>query len=189
MFTPKANNFSGSTGTDSLSVQQAGSLTATGSPVPISVTITPTGTLSVTVVNTAVPLALNGAGTQATGTLGNVTVAHSRNTFPGWSVSGQEANFVGSGTASGFSIQGDQLGWAPAPVGTLVGAALIGPAISAGTSPGGLGDTGGVLISATPGNGFGTNVAKAALTLDIPSGQAAGSYAGSMTVTYLSVGP
>jgi hypothetical protein len=32
-------------------------------------------------------------------------------------------------------------------------------------------------------------VANAALLLNIPNGQVAGSYAGSMTVTYLSTGP
>ena len=154
--------------------------------MPISVTITQSGTLSVSVVNTAVPLSLNSAGTVATGTLGNVTVNDSRNSYPGWSVSGQEANFAGPGTAS---IPGDQLGWMPAFVGSAVDGAVLGPTIAAGTSPGGLGDTGGVLISATPGNGFGINVANAALTLDIPNGQIPGSYAGSLTVTYLSVGP
>jgi hypothetical protein len=190
VFTP-ANSaaYNGSTGTFSLLVQTAGSLPATGSPVPITLTITPSGSLSVTVVNSPVALALNTAGTQATGTLGNVTVADSRNSFPGWSVSGQEASFAGSGTAAGFSIPGDQLGWVPGAVGALGTGVTLGPAVAPGTSPGGLGDTGGVLISATPGNGFGTSVANAALTLNIPAGQVAGSYAGSMTVTYLSVGP
>jgi hypothetical protein len=189
VFTPTATTYAGSTGTFSLLVQQAGSLTATGSPVPITVTITQSGTLSVTVVNTAVPLTLNSGGTAATGTLGNVTVTDSRNSYPGWSVSGEEAAFAGSGTAAGYSIPGDELGWIPGAVGTLGTGVTLGPTVAPGTSPGGLGDTGGVLISATPGNGFGSNVANAALTLDIPAGQVAGSYAGSLTVTYLSVGP
>jgi hypothetical protein len=189
VYTPTSTSYSGSTGTFDLLVQTAGSLPATGSPVPITVTIAPSGTLTVTVVNTAVPLTLNSAGTSATGTLGNVTVTDSRNTVPGWSVSGQEATFTGSGTAAGASIAGDQLGWVPAAVGTLGSGVTLGPTIAPGTSPGGLGDTGGVLFSATPGNGSGTNVANAALTLDIPAGQLAGSYAGSMSITYLSVGP
>jgi hypothetical protein len=189
VFTPTATTYAGSTGTFNLLVQTAGSLPATGSPVPITVTITPSGSLSVTVVNSPVALALNSAGTAATGTLGNVTVADSRNSYPGWSVSGQEANFAGSGTAAGFSITGDQLGWVPGAVGTEGTGVTLGPTVAPGTSPGGLGDTGGVLISATPGNGFGTSVANAALTLNIPAGQVAGSYAGSLTVTYLSVGP
>jgi hypothetical protein len=190
VFTPtNSTTYSGSTGSFSLSVEQSGSLPATGSPVPISVTVPTTGTLSVSVVNTAVPLTVNSAGTVATGTLGNVTITDSRNDYPGWSVTGQQSNFTGSGSASGFSISGDQEGWVPAAVGSLVDGAVLGATVAPGTNPDGLGDTGATLISATPGNGFGTNVANAALTLDIPAGQVAGAYAGSMTVTYLSVGP
>jgi hypothetical protein len=131
VFTPAATTtYAGSSGTFNLLVQTAGSLPATGSPVPVSVTITPSGSLAVTVVNTAVPLSLNTAGTAATDTLGNVTVTGSRNTFPGWSVSGQEANFTGSGTAAGFSIPGDQLGWVPAAVGSLLDGATLGPTVA-----------------------------------------------------------
>jgi hypothetical protein len=188
VFTPtNTTTYASSTGTYSLVVETAGSLPATGSPVPITVTVGATGVLSVTVVNTTVALTENSAGTQATGTLGDVTVSDSRNTFPGWSVSGQESAFAETGGTA--SIPGDDLGWVPAAVGTLGTGVTLGPTIAPGTSPGGLGDTGGVLISAPPGDGFGTNEANAALTLNIPTGQAAGSYAGSMTVTYLSVGP
>ena len=189
VFTPSGTAYSGSTGTYDLLVQQAGSVGATGSPVTVSFTIPPSGSLSVSVTPSTVSLTLNTAGTQATGTLGNVTVTDSRNSYPGWSVSGQEAAFAGSGTAAGQSIAGDQLGWSPAAVGTLGTGVTLGPLIAPGTSPGGLGDTGGVLFSATPGNGFGTNEANAALTLDIPTGQVAGAYAGSLTITYLSTGP
>jgi hypothetical protein len=157
--------------------------------VPMSITIPPTGSLSVTVVNTPVPLALNSAGTQATGTLGNVTVTDMRNSYPGWSVSGQEANFTTSGTAAEATIAGDQLGWAPAAVGTLGTGVTLGPAIAPGTNIGGLGDTGGVLFSAAPGSGFGTNVANAEMTLDIPAEQVPGAYVGSLTITYLEAGP
>jgi hypothetical protein len=189
VYTPtNTTGYSGSSDTVSIPVEAAGSLPATGSPVPITVTIPTSGTLTVTVVNTAVPLAVNSAGTVATGTLGNVTVTDTRNTFPGWSVSGQQSTFTEAapGTAT---IAGDQEGWVPAAVGTLGSGVTLGPTIAPGTSPGGLGDTGGVLFSATPGNGEGTNVANAALTLDIPAGTPAGSYSGSLSVTYLSVGP
>lgn len=189
VFTPSGTAYGPSTGTYSLLVQQAGSVAATGSPVTVSFTIPPSGTLAVSVTPSTVTLTLNSAGTQATGALGNVTVTDSRNSYPGWSVSGQESAFTGSGTATGFSIAGDQLGWTPAAVGTLGTGVTLGPAIAPGTSPGGLGDTGGVLFSATPGNGGGTNEANAALTLDIPTGQVAGAYAGSLTITYLSTGP
>jgi hypothetical protein len=189
VFTPaSAVTYSGSTGTFSLLVQTAGSLPATGSPVPITLTITPSGALSVSVVNTAVPLTLNAAGTQATGTLGNVTVSDSRNSFPGWSVSGQEANFAGSGTAAGASIPGDDLGWAPAFVApSPVGGAVLGKMVNPAAP--GLGSTPGTLGFAAAGCGFGTNVMNAALTLNIPNGQVAGSYAGSMTVTYIETQP
>jgi hypothetical protein len=187
VFTPTSTSYATSTGTYSLVVEQSGSLPATGSPVPITVTVASSGTLSVSVVNTTVPLTVNSAGTSATGTLGTVTVTDSRNTFPGWSVSGLEAAFTETGGTA--TIPGDDLGWAPAAVGTLGTGVTLGPAITAGTDPGGLGDTGGVLISAPPGDGFGTNAADAALTLTIPSGQAAGSYSGSLSITYLSVGP
>ena len=189
VFTPTSTSFSGSTGNFSLLVQTAGSLPATGSPVVVSFSITPSGSLGVSVTPSTVSLTLNSAGTQATGTLGTVTVTDSRNSYPGWSVSGQQANFTGSGSAAGQSIAGDQEGWQPAAVGTLGTGVTLGPTIAPGTSPGGLGDTGGVLISATPGNGFGTNAANAALTLNIPAGTVAGSYAGNLTITYLSVGP
>jgi hypothetical protein len=188
VFTPvNTTNYFGSIGTYTLGVDQPGP-PATGSPVPITVTIAPSGTLTVTVVNTAVPLTINSAGTAATGTLGNVTVTDTRNSYPGWSVSGQQSAFTEAapGTAT---IPGDQMGWVPGAVGTLGSGVTLGPTVAPGTSPGGLGDTGGVLFSATPGNGEGTNVANAALTLDIPAGTPAGSYSGSITVTYLSVGP
>ncbi len=162
---------------------------ANAGTVPLTVAVPSSGLLTVTVVNTAVSLTENSAGTAATGTLGNVTVTDTRNTYPGWSVSGQESSFTGSGTAAGFSVAGDQLGWLPTPVGSLAAGVLAGPRIAPGTSPGGLGDTGGVLISAAPGYGYGTSEANAALTLDIPAEQAAGSYAGSLTITYLSLGP
>jgi hypothetical protein len=188
VYTPtNTTGYSGSSDTVSIPVEAAGSLPATGSPVPITVTIPTSGTLTVTVVNTAVPLAVNSAGTVATGTLGNVTVTDTRNTYPGWAVSGQEANFTGSGTAAGFSISGNQLGWTPAAVDTLVDGAILGPAVAPVTP--GLGSTPGTLAYAAEGCGFGTNVLGAGLTLDIPAGQAAGAYAGSLVVTYIETQP
>jgi hypothetical protein len=96
--------------------------------------------------------------------------------------------FTGSGTAAGATIAGDELGWTPTAVGTLVGGATLGPAVAPGTSPG-LGDAAQVLVSAAPGSGTGTNVVDAALTLDIPASALAGPYTGDLTVTYLSAGP
>jgi hypothetical protein len=57
-----------------------------------------------------------------------------------------------------------------------------------GSSGPGLG-TAATLASATPGNGFGTNILTAALLLDIPSSTPPGAYAGNLTITYVTAGP
>jgi len=182
VFTPSnAGSFSGSTSqVVNESVNPSGSLNAGGSnPIPISVTVAPSGTLTVTVAqNTGVALTVNGL--VATGTLPTVTVADTRNTFPGWSVSGTQSVFQGPGTNT---ISASQLGWAPDGVGTLTGGATAGPTVAPGTVPGLASAS--VLGSAPAGQGAGTNQFNAALTLDIPSTAAAGTYTGNMTITYL----
>jgi hypothetical protein len=181
VFTP-TGNFTGSSGTFSEAV---GSSAATGNnPVPVTFTVGAAGTLSVSVATGSV--ALNVTGQTATGTLPNVTVTDTRNTFPGWSVSGQEATFVGSGTAAGATMSGDQLGWAPAAVGTLTSGVLVGPTV-APAAPG-IGTTPGVLAHVPAGSGVGTNVFNAGLNLLIPAIQKAGDYAGSINITYVATG-
>jgi hypothetical protein len=181
VFTP-TGNFTGSSGTFSEAV---GSQAATGNnPVPVTFTVGAAGTLSVSVATGSV--ALNVTGQTATGTLPNVTVTDTRNTFPGWSVSGQEATFVGSGTAAGATMSGDQLGWAPAAVGTLTSGVLVGPTV-APAAPG-IGTTPGVLAHVPAGSGVGTNVFNAGLNLLIPAIQKAGDYAGSINITYVATG-
>jgi hypothetical protein len=152
------------------------------------VAVPPTGLLTVAVTPGAVTLTVSGttAPLAATGVLNTVTVSDTRNYVPGWSVSGQESVFTGSGTAAGSVISGDQLGWVPD--GTVVGGAITGGNVPPGTSPG-LGDTAQVLASAAPGNGMGTNTFFANLTLIIPGTARAGPYTGSMTITYLDSGP
>jgi hypothetical protein len=185
-------SFAGSTGSFSLAV---GSLLAGGTnPVPVTVAVPSTGSLSVTVATGSVTLTPASPATTpdetAAGTLNQVTVADSRNTFPGWSVSGQESVFTGPGTNT---IPAASLGWTPAFVGSAAGAAVIGtPVAPAGANTGSTGPglgTAATLASATPGNGFGTNVLTAALLLDIPSATPPGSYAGNLTVTYVTAGP
>ena len=112
---------------------------------------------------------------------------------------GQEATFTGSGTAAGSSISGNQLGWAPAvspdaAAGAPFYGATAGPTV-APAGPG-LGTNAAVLASDAPGLGpaqgattASTNVFNAALTLDIPAFTVAGPYTGSLTITYLSIGP
>jgi Bacterial Ig-like domain (group 3) len=182
--------YAGSTGTLSLPVEASGSQTAIGSPETITVSVAATGSLTVSIPsNPAVPLTVSGS--TATGNINTVDVSDTRNTYPGWSVSGQETTaFTASGTT--FSIPADNLGWVPGPAtpSPLPTGVTLGPAITAGTTSGGLGDTGGVLASATPGaGGFGSFTFGAGLTLDIPAAAPPGNYGGSLTITYLEAGP
>jgi hypothetical protein len=176
-FTPtNTAGFSGSTGTTTVTVTTTAPNTAT---VPITVTVPPSGVFTFTVAPGTVNLAVSGTPAQGTGVLNAVTVSDSRNTFPGWSVSGQESDFAGSGTAAGSTISGNQLGWTP--TGTPAGGATLGPVVAPG-SPG-LGATAGILAQAHAGSGSGTSNLSANLLLDIPASAAAGPYAGTLTLT------
>jgi hypothetical protein len=125
----------------------------------------------------------------ATGTMPDVSVTDTRNYVPGWSVSGQESVFAGSGSAAGATISGDALGWQPVAVDLLTPGASLGPVVAVNTNPGGLGDTGSVLAFADSGSGTGTNTLSASLFLSISSSVLAGPYSGSLTITYLTTGP
>jgi alpha-tubulin suppressor-like RCC1 family protein len=147
----------------------------------ITVTLPQCGTFTVSIAPGTVLLTVSGS--MATGTLEDITVTDTRNSYPGWSASGQASSFTGSGSAAGFTISGNQLGWTPAAVGPLQGGATLGPAV-APAAPG-LGTTAGVLASAASGSGGGTNVLTANLDLLIPAAQQPGPYAGSLTITYV----
>jgi len=176
-FTPtNTAGFSGSSGTVTVTVTTGSPNTAT---VPITVTVPPSGVFTFTVAPGTVNLAVSGTPAQGTGVLNTVTVSDSRNTFPGWSVSGQESDFAGSGTAAGSTISGNQLGWTP--TGTPAGGATLGPVV-APASPG-LGTTPGILAQAHAGTGFGTSTLSANLLLAIPPSAKAGPYAGTLTLT------
>jgi hypothetical protein len=182
VYTPTSSSYATSTGTASETVT-TGTGCNTGAE-PISVTIPATGTFTLTVPTGTVNLTVSGS--TATGALNTISVSDTRNTYPGWSVSGQEANFTGSGTAAGGSISGNQLGWAPTDTSLATGA-VLGPSVTP-ASPG-LGTTAAVLASAVPGGGVGTSGLGANLTLDIPATAIAGPYAGSMTITAVTTGP
>jgi phosphate ABC transporter phosphate-binding protein len=162
---------------------------ATAGSVAVTFTVPVTGALTVTVASGTVSLAEQGTTppATATGTLNEVTVIDTRNTYPGWSVSGQISSFTSGGSAA--TIPGDQLGWTPTAVSPLVGGATVGPTVQPGTSPNGLGDTPQVLASAPSGQGVGTNTLSASLTLAIPAATPAGAYSGLLTITYLESGP
>ncbi len=167
--------YSGSTGTYSESITTTN---PNSGSEPISVSVPASGSFTLTVATGTVNLSVSGA--NATGALNPVTVSDTRNTFPGWQVTGQESTFNGSGTAAGSSISGNQLGWVPTDTSLGTGVTL-GPTVTP-ASPG-LGTTAGVLAQAAAPNGTGTSVLGANLTLAIPASAAAGPYAGTMTVT------
>jgi len=143
------------------------------------VTVPASGAFTFTVAPGTVNLAVSGTPAQGTGVLNTVTVSDTRNTFPGWSVSGQESDFAGSGSAAGSTISGNQLGWTP--TGTPAGGATLGPVVAPG-SPG-LGTTAGILAQAHAGSGSGTSTLSANLLLAIPTTAKAGPYAGTLTLT------
>ena len=184
-YTP-TGNFSASSGPLSLPVNAAPPNSGT---IPLAVTVAATGTFTLTVDTTnTVTLAVSGS--NATAATTPIVVSDTRNTFPGWSVSGQDSNWTGSGTAAGATISGNALGWAPTSSTTpLTQGVTLGPVVPP-NGPG-LGTAAAVLASvhAGTGNGFGTTTLGANLTLAIPSGQAAGPYNSGLTITAASTNP
>lgn len=83
----------------------------------MAVTVPATGTLTVTVAPGTVTLTEQGtaAPQTATGILNTITVADTRNTYPGWSVSAQDSAFIGSGAAGRPSRVTSSDGRRPAP--------------------------------------------------------------------------
>jgi phosphate ABC transporter phosphate-binding protein len=173
--------FGASTGTFTLTVNSA---QASGG-IPLMTNDPPNGAFTLTVDTTdTVTLAVSGQ--TATAPTTPVIVSDTRNTFPGWAVTGQSSDFTGSGTADGGTIAGDQLGWLPTA--TVLGDAVtLGPAV-APASPG-LGATPAILASAPEGHGFGTSTLGASLTLAIPGSAPAGPYTAGLTVTAVTSSP
>jgi len=180
VFTPAdPTAFNSSAGTANLSV----TATAPGT-IPLSVNVPVTGTFTLTV-DTADTVTLTVSGNTATAATSPIVVSDTRNTFPGWSVSGQAADFTGSGTAAGASISGNQLGWMPTATSLGTGVTLgstVDPAPGLGTTPA-------VLAAAHAGSGFGISTLIAHLTLAIPAEAAAGAYTSSLTVSALTALP
>jgi Bacterial Ig-like domain (group 3) len=187
VYTP-TGNFTGSTGTLSYTVTAAA---PNSGVIPLAVSVPATGTFTLTVDTTdTVTLAVTSAGTSATAATTPVVVSDTRNTFPGWSVSGQANEFVGSGTAAGATISGNQLGWTPtSSTSPLTQGVTLGGTV-APASPG-LGSNPAVLASVTAGlnNGYGTTTLGANLDLLFPVPQAAGPYAGGLSITSVSTNP
>jgi hypothetical protein len=175
VYTPSGNFTAGTPGSLSLNVGAAPT-----NAIPLTVTVPTSGSFTLTVVTT--PVALTVTGLTGAGTIpnGQVKVNDTRNTYPGWVVSGQDSSWTGSGTFSG-----DQLGWTPT-LGTTVAAGVTkGATVAPLTTGPGLGTTAAVLASAPHGlpNGFGESDLGATLNLAIPPIAPPGPYSSNLTIT------
>jgi trimeric autotransporter adhesin len=206
VYTPTGNFTAGTAGSLSLPVNPPPTNPTTASgQIPLAVTVPLSGTFSLTVNTTTwVVLGVNSAGTTATGATTPVVVTDTYNSYPGWSVTGEATQWTGvtntsTETPSGYpaatdipadhgsqTIPADQLGWAPTNTGTLPTGVTLGNAITAGTSPNGLGDSAQTLATGTPGSGSYTGTSGvtlgANLTLAIPAGQEEGPYAAFLNI-------
>jgi hypothetical protein len=186
VFTPTDSTaFGSSQDTGSVTVVPVGTQTGT---IPLSVNVPNSGAFTLNV-DTADTVTLAVSGSSATASTTPIVVTDTRNSYPGWSVSGKANQFVGSGTAAGAFMSGDQLGWMPTSTGTLPQGVTLGGAVTP-ASPG-LGTTPAVLASVHAGlnNGVGTTTLGADLTLAIPTGQAAGPYGGGLVITAVDSNP
>ncbi|HEY1972968.1 MAG TPA: hypothetical protein VGH89_33805 [Pseudonocardia sp.] len=151
--------------------------------VPVS------GSFSLTVDTTTV-VNLAATGLTAAGTTTPIVVMDTRNNYPGWSVSGQDSAWTGTGTAAGGTFSGDQLGWTP--TGTALPAGVnLGPTVQPKPAGIGLGTTPGLLASAHAGlgSGYGTSNLGATLALNIPATAPAGPYTSGLTVSAVTTNP
>ena len=192
-------SYGGSVGRCIETVNPSGTQTGGNGGVPVTLTIPPRGAFVVTIIPGTVTLSAPNR-VSATGRLLDITVTDHRSVRPGWSVSGQESDFTGSGAAAGGTISGNQLGWTPFIVS---GSGRPRPwtadlvAFRRGVIPGppvapadpGLGTTAAVLASAEEGTGYGTWVLSASVVLDIPPTTVGGPYGGSLTITAVEAGP
>jgi len=192
-FTPtNSTTYASSNTTLSETVVVAGSISA---QVTENLTVPQNGTITVSIDTAAIPLTASTGSYVATGNFGTqspaapnsatstagVEVTDSRNTEPGWYVTGQTSNF----TLGTNTISGNQLGWTPNTGETWatsgISAAVLGSPVAPVTT--GLGTTAATLFSAVHGTGFGTYDASALLTLDIPTASPPGAYTGTLTIT------
>jgi ABC-type phosphate transport system substrate-binding protein len=151
----------------------------------LTTTVPPTGSFSLTVNPTdTVVLKLFDSNT-AIGVINPVVITDTRNTYPGWSVSGQASDFTNPTSHPAGIISGDRLGWEPE--GLLVNGVVFGGAVSPGAP--GLGTIAAVLASANAGAGFGTTTVGAGLTLAIPPTVPSGTYTGVLTLTAVTAAP
>jgi hypothetical protein len=184
VYTPSGNFTAGTAGSLSLPVNPA---PANSGTIPLAVSVPQSGSFSLSVDSTDV-VTLTATDLTAAGSTTPITVADSRNSFPGWSVSGQDGDWTGTGTAAGGTFTGDQLGWTPTDT-ALAPAVTLGSAVTAANP--GLGTTAATLASvhAGLGNGFGTSTLGADLSLVIPPTAPAGPYTSGLTISAVTSNP
>jgi hypothetical protein len=178
-------NFAATTpGSFSLTVNPA---PANSGIIPLAVSVPQSGSFQLTVDSTDV-VTLAATDLNASGATTPITVADSRNSYPGWSVSGQDSAWTGTGTAAGGTFSGDQLGWTPTDT-ALAPAVTLGSPVNPVTP--GLGTTAATLASvhAGLGNGFGTSTLGANLALVIPPTAPAGPYTSGLTISAVTSNP
>jgi hypothetical protein len=124
-----------------------------------------------------------------TGELHPVTVTDTRAGNPGWVVSGQVSDFIGTPSTT---IAGVNLGWTPNLFDSSDGQIIVlGPVVSPATPPLVTDPSGGTfglhvsrtLASATAGSGTGTAHVGADLRLNVPTSVQAGVYEATLTLT------
>jgi hypothetical protein len=183
VYTPSGSFTAGTAGSLSLPVNPA---PANSGNIPLAVSVPASGSFSLTVDTTDL-VNLTASGLSATGTTTPIVVADTRNTYPGWSVSGQDSAWTGTGTAAGGSIPGSQLGWQPTDT-ALAPAVQLGALVSPVTP--GLGTAAPLAsVHAGLGNGYGTSTLGADLTLTIPATAPAGPYTSGLTISAVTSNP
>ena len=181
-FTPTDDTaFEPSTDTASLTVNASPDQSGTEQ---LQVTVPPAGAFTFTAPGNAT-VAMTTSGDTATGAIAEVAVSDTRNTYPGWSVTGQVTDFTNPTSQPAGDIPGNQLGWAPN--GSLSDDATLGNVVYPAAP--GLGTEAAVLAYANAGTGFGTSTLGAYLTLAIPPTAPSGSYTGVLTRTADPAGP
>lgn len=156
---------------------------STKADIDVSVDIPVTGGLAVNLASTKLDLgqaklSSDLTSLDASGTLPAVTVADTRNSNPGWSLTATASNFSGS---EGLSLDGKYLGIGK----TRVLSASAGQTLSlgAGVAPG-VGFTGGTTVaSAAAGAGQGSATFEADLQLKAPAATTPGDYVSVVTIT------
>jgi hypothetical protein len=183
VYTPSGSFTAGTAGALSLPVNPA---PANSGTIPLAVSVPQQGSFTLTVDTTDV-VTLTAAGATATGATTPITVADTRNSYPGWSVSGQDGAWTGTGTAAGGTFSGNQLGWAPTDT-ALAPAVTLGSPVTAAAP--GLGTAAPLAsVHAGLGNGYGTSTLGANLTLAIPATAPAGPYTSGLTISAVTSNP